>query len=304
MRCDVGYLTGKEILNRPFEDKWQVEIGLIALATAVASSVFVMMNRNWQRQRLQQFAPDDDIPPSTALLDYPPAYIIAADGYFQLGTPHHADYPARLEQLTLTKDGFTLRDITRNQTQRFYFHEIQWASAVAFADDDTATIYLHFDSHHIWRILMLKLPAREMQLFIRMLRRVLPYGRHSFDQPYTPIGPLAARIAGQNWQGDVMLGTQVSLYLLPHLLVVLVGDVVYAKLATGSIRRVISLERDTVGLGRLVQRRRNGGLVRLHSMTETVAFALSHYHELADEIAFVARCPVEHIKQRDKRDKV
>jgi hypothetical protein len=45
------------------------------------------------------------------------------------------------------------------------------------------------------------------------------------------------------------------------------------------------------------------GIMRLYSRYETISFALTAYREVAQEISFLARCPVEWITQVDKTDK-
>ncbi|MEO1647044.1 MAG: hypothetical protein AAFR67_17795 [Chloroflexota bacterium] len=121
--------------------------------------------------------------------------------------------------------------------------------------------------------------------------------------PATPIGPLAAHIAEDTLQGESNLGAEVSLYLLPHMLIVLQGDKVSAKLDTSSIRRVLSVERITGKLDSLLHRTTPEGVIRLYSLYETVAFALPQYRELAEEISYLSRCPVEFITQEDKSRK-
>ena len=94
------------------------------------------------------------------------------------------------------------------------------------------------------------------------------------------------------------------LYLLPHILVVLQGDVVQAKLDMSSIRRVLSVERLNNRFDQLLKPSSPDGVIRLYSLYETVAFALPQYRELAEEIAYLSRCPIEFITQEDKTGKI
>ena len=120
----------------------------------------------------------------------------------------------------------------------------------------------------------------------------------------SPIGPIAAKVAEDTLQGKISFGADISLYLLPHILIVLQGDIVRAKLDTSSIRRVLSVERISGKLDNLLHPNTPDGIVRLYSLYETVAFALPQYQELAQEISYLSRCPIEFITQEDKTRKM
>ena len=81
------------------------------------------------------------------------------------------------------------------------------------------------------------------------------------------------------------------------------ADVVVAKLDTSSIRRVLAVEKLSGRLDSLLKTSVPDGIVRLYSLYETAAFALPQYRELAEEISYLAHCPLEYISQEDKSSK-
>ena len=143
-----------------------------------------------------------------------------------------------------------------------------------------------------------------MALLVRVLRKIIAPARSNIGYtPSNPIGPIAARIVEETLQGEITLGREIGLYLLPTLVIVLSDGYVQAKLDLSSIRRVLAVERVSGKLDTLLQRATEDGLVRLYSQSETASFALKQYREFAEEISYLARCPVEFIVQEEKTSK-
>lgn len=229
---------------------------------------------------------------------------IAEGGLYCLYAPNTSARMRAFSDLHLVEGGFTLSDNMSSQRHLIDFSTIQWVSAVSIPQDGIAEITLHMEAQHHWRILTVQVPEGDMSVFIKILRQIVAQSRLNIGHsPTKPIGPIPANIAEDTLQGVSQLGAEVSLYLLPHMLIVLRGDIVQAKLDTSSIRRVLSVERMSSRLDSLLQSNTPDGVVRLYSLYETVAFALPQYRELAEEIAYLSRCPVEFITQEDKTGK-
>jgi hypothetical protein len=271
-----------------------LEVGLFGL---LAAATLETLRHYWQQQqhlvRLERASGQ----PTSKL----PVYHIASDGMFQFGTPTQPGEAAAFRQLRALDSGIAF---VNEQTKREYvltFADIQWFGDIQASTAQTYALRLHLEVDGHWQILTLYLNQPAALTLKTILRQALPPERVRVD--YHPVGPIQARIAGQNLQGDTYLEDAVMIYVLPHLLIVLRGDVVLAKLSTRSIQRVLAVEHVNKGLNHLLTKSA-AGIVRLHSMYDTVAFALSQYRELADEIAYLARCPIEHIYRDDKRNKL
>lgn len=229
---------------------------------------------------------------------------LAEAGLYQLASPYEKRRLQAFRALHLVEGGLAWQDNSSQQAHFIDFAEIQWVSAIALPQEGIAEISIHLEIEKRWRILILQMPEAELLLLARLLQQVIPTSRLNIGRPPAhPIGPLAARIAEDNWQGESSLGQEVSLYLLPQLLIVLSGDLVRAKLDTSSIRRVLAVEKVSGRLDNLLKPSVPDGVVRLYSLYETAAFALSQYRELAEEISYLARCPMEFVTQEDKSSK-
>jgi hypothetical protein len=229
---------------------------------------------------------------------------LAEGGLYQLASPHENRRLQAFRNLHLLDTGLSWQDNLSQQSQVIDFSEIQWVSAISQPQEGIAEMSLHLEIDKRWRILILQMPEAEMLLLGRLLQQIIPASRLNLGRPAAhPIGPLAARIAEDSLQGESSLGEEISLYLLPQILIVLKGDMVKAKLDTSSIRRVLAVEKLSGRLDSLLKPALSDGVVRLYSLYETAAFALPQYRELAEEISFLARCPLEYISQEDKSSK-
>lgn len=231
--------------------------------------------------------------------------LIAGGGLYQIATPSEAVTMRAFRDMYLIEGGISLRDNQSGQTHFVDFSSVQWVSAVTFPGEGIAAIRIHLESGQRWRVLSIQIPEADMSLLVKVLRRVINASRLNIGRPpANPIGPLVANITEDTLQGVSSLGAEVSLYLLPHILIVLQGDIVRAKLDTSSIRRVLSVEKVSNRLDNLLHPATPDGVIRLYSLYETVAFALPQFRELAEEISYLSRCPVEFITQDDKTDKM
>jgi hypothetical protein len=226
---------------------------------------------------------------------------LAEGGLYRLSAPGAPAPVAAFHDLHLTTDGLALHDSRSGALLTFRFCDVQWVSSVEQQSAPISAIHLHFESERRWRILMLQLPHAELALLLRVLRRVIHPARSNLDRVAPqPLGPLHAYSISETLQGEISRDAVVGLYLLPHLLIVLHDDQVQLKIDLSSIRRVLAVERISGGL----HRRGLDGILRLYSRHETACFALQPYRELAQEISFLARCPLEWITQLDKSEKV
>ena len=230
--------------------------------------------------------------------------VIAEGGLFRLSSPGDKPRFQAFRQLHLIEGGLKLFNNASNQAHLIDFATVQWVSAVTLPQSGIAEISIHIEVQHHWRILTLQMPEADMSVLVKVLRHVTTSSRLNIGRPpANPVGPLSAHITEDTLQGESNLGAEVRLYLLPHLLLVLRGDIVQAKLDTSSIRRILSVERVSGRLDTLLKPNAPDGVIRLYSLHETVAFALPQYRELAEEIAYLSHCPVEFITQEDKTDK-
>ena len=229
---------------------------------------------------------------------------IAQGGLYSFSKPSEKPQVTSFSNLHLAHEGMVWRD-NRAGTQHIVdFRYIQWVSAVDFQEEGIAKLEIHLDIGGHWRILSLQLPASDMGMLVKILKRVLPAHLTNLGQaPAKPIGPLSAKLTEDTLQGETSLGAEVSLYLLPHLLIVLADDTVQAKLDMSSVRRVLAVERITGAFDNILSKQPDG-VIRLYSMYETASFALPQYRELAQEISYLSRCPVEFITQDEKTGKM
>ena len=231
--------------------------------------------------------------------------VIAEGGLYQLASPSETVPMRAFRSLHLIEGGLRLQDNLSQQNQVIDFATIQWVSAVTFAQEGIASLSIHIEVQKRWRILSLQMPESDMAVLIKVLRQLINSSRLNIGRrPANPIGPLLARVTEDTLQGESIPGAEVSLYLLPHMLIVLQGDIVQAKLDTSSIRRVLSVERISSRLDTLLNPKAPEGVIRLYSLHESVAFGLPQYRELAEEISYLSRCPVEFITQEDKTGKI
>lgn len=228
---------------------------------------------------------------------------IMSGGSFTCGAPGRPGVVRPFHDMTLYPSGFMLRDIAGNTLLTVQLADIQWVSAVRLTDG-MAGLTLHLEVARRWQLVTLEMAQPDMALLARMLRRRLPPERHQPDgQPVELVGPVTARLVQETLHGDVMPDAEVSLYLVPPLLVVLRDDLIVARLDTRSIRRILAVERSSGRMEALLKRSSPDGLIRLYSLYETAVFALPQYRELAEEIAFVAGCSVEYISRDEKARK-
>lgn len=267
-----------------------IETALILLATAATSGIW-MLPRRWHQHHALPSQPELSQPLSS----------LAPAGLFQLGKPSDTPTAHPFADLQLLHNGLLFYHATTRQPYFFDFAHIQWVSGVTLHTGNIMQVTLHLELDHRWRVLTMQLAEGDMALLLSVLRRIIAPSRLNIGNTLTPpIGPVPARIAGETLQGETTLGTDVGLYLLPHMLVVLKGDVVQARLDTSSIRRVLAVERTS---GRILGLGNTEGIVRLYSMYDTVAFSLPQYRELAQEISHLSRCPVEFVMREDKVNK-
>ncbi|MGJ3238067.1 MAG: hypothetical protein ACFE0Q_05115 [Anaerolineae bacterium] len=230
--------------------------------------------------------------------------VISEGGLYQLATPSQRASMRAFRELHLIEGGVRLYDNLTQQAHMIDFSTIQWVQAVTFPQEEIAATTLHLEVARRWQILTIQMPKADMVVFVNMLNQVVSGARSNLGRPPArPIGPLNARMSEDTLQGESVLGAEVSLYLLPHMLIVLQGDVVQAKIDTSSIRRVLSVERISGRLDSLLNPSTPDGAIRLYSLYETVSFVLPQFRELAEEISYLSRCPVEFITQDDKSGK-
>lgn len=255
--------------------------------------------RQWQRKqqhRAVAFQLDETRAPARIVTT------VATTGLYSVGKPGDMPHPASFNDLHLVTEGMALTDARNGQRQLFNLHDIQWVSAVELSPERVAAITLHFETLHQWRVLTLHIPEADMALLVRVLRRFVAPGRMNIgNRPVPPMGPVRARTVKDNLQGDIELGTEVNLYVLPHMLIVLNDNRVQAKIDMSSVRRILAVERLGGRIDGLLGT--PNGLIRLYSLNESVAFALPQYRDLAEELSYLARSPVEFIAQAHKASK-
>lgn len=282
-----------------------LEIGLIALAALATGGLIALARTRWQQRHFRNPTPQAQREALEGTLSRKPYVTIAQAGVYQFGTPNYGGKTQSFSRLALEYGDLVLQDAKSRNLLYFPLMAIQWVSALSLEPGDVSAMTLHFERGGVWHVLTLHLTQMEMGVLSQILRRAIhPSRRNIGNAPQNPIGPIEAYYTEQTLQGETMLGDAVSLYLLPHLLVVLKGDHVEAKLDLSSIRRVLAVERSIGVLDNVFKRNVPEGMVRLYSMSETAAFALMQFHELADEISTLSRCPVEHVYREDKASKV
>jgi hypothetical protein len=270
----------------------------VALIVLLASGLLVMARR-WQNQKPRQLIPLEEGSERRSLS------VIAYAGLYTITQPGEIIPLTAFRDLHLIEGGLVLQDNHNQQLHGVDFAHIQWVSAVTFPQDGIAEITIHLEANYRWHVLNLHMPEVDMGILVGLLRQVISASRLNIGRRFTaPIGPIMAKVAEDTLQGKVSLGSEVGLYLLPHILIILQGNIVQAKLDTSSIRRVLSVERVSGKLDSLLHPNTPDGIVRLYSLYESVAFALPQYQELAEEISYLSRCPVEFITQIDKTGKM
>lgn len=225
--------------------------------------------------------------------DAPALLLLAEQGAVAYHRPQDVPSPATLKSLELIAGGVRLNTHTADVFVVLW-RETVLVQPLTASDDGQVTLQLHTQAAQRWRVLTLTLHRHEMMSLMNALKRSVPRNR------WAQIGDLPpawvnARLAQQTLEGVVTKGAEVGIYLVGQWLVILRDDIVHAKLTLKAIRRVLAMER--------IQKQREG-LVRLHSMNETVLFICKEYQALAEEIALRAGCPLEVIARHDKEDKL
>lgn len=273
-----------------------IEPGLIALATAATGIVIHAIKTARQQDYAARLAKIN------ALYRSEPV-IISDTGQFQHARLSDITTPAFSGSLAYCETDLIICPAQANEVICVPIETIQWVTATQDAPNHTTRVELHYEHQNEWRILHIALPSQAMTQLGYLLKRILPRERISQRPDSHLIGPFSARMVMQNLIGETQLGHDVSLYLLPNMLVVLADNRVQFKLNLGHVRRVLAVERVTKPLDRFIIRGLTAGMIRLHSMTQTIAFALPHYLELAEQISARSQCPLEHIEQAEKRQK-
>lgn len=272
----------------------------VALLFIVATGGLVWAAHRWQQQqnRAIEFELEATRRPARVVST------IADGGLYHLGKPGDIIQIAPFRDLHLTANGMALTDNVTQNVHTFDLMTIQWVSAIELSPERVASIAIHLEQRGRWWILTLQLPEADMALLARVLRRFVASNRMNIgNRPIAPIGPIDARLVDENLQGETALGAGVQLYLLPPILVVLREGRVQARLDTSSIRRILAVERINNRLDSFLSGQQSDGIIRLYSMHESVAFALTQYRELAEAISQITRSPVEFITQMDKAQK-
>lgn len=269
-----------------------VELSLIALSTACVGGLAAWWARAQQVRGLHHVALQPTVPVTQTVT-------LSSGGLYRLSTPEQLSARQAFADLAITPADLMLTNAHDRRALYFPLSAIQWLSAPQSQAEGISILHLHLEVDERWLILSLTLPQAEMTTLLRILRWRLPHSHLPSDQP---VGPVAARLVYQDWQGVTELGPAVGLYLLPHLLVVLKEGRVQAKLSLASVRRVLAVERQP---GRLEQWWGGlpDGLVNLYSMSETAVFALSDHESFAGTLAGLAGCTLEVVQRDDKAAK-
>lgn len=274
-----------------------LELGWLTLMTLVAGGI-IAITRPWSHRR-----PWLRRPPRLRLSPALDPIQIAAVGQYYLAAPGRRVSSAYFVDLHVEAGGIAWHDRITREDHYVAFEDIQWVSPATVADTGQASITLDLEIAHYWRLLTLQMPEADMNRLAALLRRTLSPANYPLNgRPGAHFGPVVARVAGQTLQGEITLGADVMLYVMPRLLLVLRGDLVQAKLDLSSIRRILAVERQHGPLDNLLKSAPDG-MIRLHSMTETVAFALPDYIELAEELAYATGCSIEYVSRADKSQK-
>lgn len=282
-----------------------LEIGLIALATLATGGLIALARTRWQQQSFRKPTPQAQLEALERTQFRKPYLNLAQAGLYRFGTPSQLGSMQGFNHLHLEYGDLVLQDARTKHLLYFPLMSIQWVSAISLQPGDISELTIHLERNGIWHLLTLRLPQMEMGMLVKLLRQAVhPSRRNIGNAPQAPIGPIEAFYTEQTLQGETRLGQGIGLYLLPHLLVVLKGERVQAKLDLSSIRRVLAVERSMKTLDNVFKRHTPDGMIRLYSMSETVAFALVQYREMADEIGALSRCPVEHVYRDDKVNKI
>lgn len=234
----------------------------------------------WWRARRQGFLPSL---PHLATLGR-----LAQGGQYQWDKPQERTPSQAISALHVIEGGLSLLGAD-GRVMEWLFSDVQYVGEVVFTAPHTAQTRLYIEHAGVWRVLTLSLVRGEMGALLRLLRRHLPPQRLGMARPFAPMR-FRARLASQALDGQVTLGAEVGLYLLPHLLAVLRDDETHAKIALEGLRRVVALERDG---GR-------EGMVCLYGATQTAFFVLAQHETLAHALSEVAHCALEVVARNDK----
>lgn len=275
-----------------------VEPVLIALTTAIGGCL-ITLGHQW---RMQHQIDPLSTPFEDDLQETPIS--ISAGGQYQFGSLQYLNTKQPFIRLLTYQQGLTLWDAAAEKTRFIPYTQIQWVSHIQSHHGQHDSVMLHVESQNRWIVLRLWLEHADMMRLTQILRKKLPLEARNFDgKPQQPIGPIAANIAGQTLQGETRIGDAVSLYLLPHMIVILKQNQVLGKLYLQRIKRVLAVERLMNRLDTFWNKQKASGFIRLHSMYETVAFLLPQYRELAEEISFLSQCSMEIVTRADKQHK-
>lgn len=226
--------------------------------------------------------------------------LLSYGGMMALSRPGEPIRLTAYRDLQIVPSGFVLFDHQSGQKFGLNFAEIQWVSAITSVNEGISTLHIHAEIDQHWLILTLQMSSAEMLMLAKLLQKTISSARSNIGLSDAQPQIISARLADETLQGDLALGAEVQLFVLPHLLVILQKDRVQAKLDMSSVRRVLAVERLSHRLETILPSTKPEGLVRLYSLYDSVTFALSAYRALAQEIGFLARCPVDYVMQEDK----
>lgn len=188
--------------------------------------------------------------------------------------------------LEVTRGALTIHDLNPDLDWRFTVTaaELRWFGRPKKYTRGANDIWLHAEIDAVWWFITLRLTRSAMQSLVRCLKdlatpeQVAAYRR---QRPFVMMGPLAARPATQDAQGQWTLDAPVTVYLMPLYLVVLRGAAVQRVIALAEVQDVRAVPRS--------DRPRAAGVVQLETGYETLAFALPQYEAFASAAAEAVR---------------
>jgi hypothetical protein len=251
-----------------------LEISLLALVATLGATAMLKM----RDQKRAFFAPLPHLKTITT---------IAQQGAYTWDKAQDTSTPQAFRNLHLIEGGLSLNG--QNDTIDWLFSDIQAQSNVYFTPEGMACVQWHIARNGVWRVLTVQLLPAEMRDLMAIVRRYRPHIA-TFAPNESVLA--SAKLAHQDWAGELTLVADVWLLVLRKSLIVLQDDRVQAKIALASLRRVIALER----------RESNDGLLRLHSANETVLFALKRHTELAHILADRAHCTLEIVTDKKQKN--
>lgn len=229
---------------------------------------------------------------------------IARNGRVRVARPGDVGVIQGFAELQFSPHGLRFLDARGQVMHTVRFEQIQWVSAATIAPHYQHQIHLHVKAHERWLIVSLQVAEPEMILLGKILQRTIPSSRRDLTGQYVASEQLVtAYVIEESLQGEVSIGPEVQLLVLPRALVVLKGDVVQAQLDMHSIRRILTVEKNTSHIRNLWKPAIPAGLIRLYSMHETVVFAVPEFRTVAREIAYFAQATVEDITRVEKNHK-